>query len=58
MKKTIVLLIFAAILIIACTIGVSHKVIVNQYGDSDSTKTMNTTINYNDSIKHKKQIKK
>lgn len=56
MKYTLIL--FILLCTYACTIGTSHKVIINQYGDSDTTKGNVTIINYTDSIKHKKQIKK
>jgi hypothetical protein len=41
MKKIIYLLL---IFIAACTFGTTNKVVVNQYGESDSTKSNNSSI--------------
>lgn len=47
--KTI-LAFLAAVCIIACTVGVSHKIIVNSYSDSPDTLYQKTNKNYNITI--------
>lgn len=53
----LIIILTIIIYLTSCTIGVSHRVTINEYGDTDTSKTNKKFINnlyYLDTTKHKK----